>query len=115
MSIEIPQDSVRDFSTQTIDILVATFRIDVAWNSRSEDWWMSIFTENGDTIIGGAKLVPGWDLLGRYRDERLPAGRFFAVDTNAGGVPGAGVPPGRDDLGNRVVMVFFTDEEVDAL
>lgn len=110
MSILIPLDSVRAFSTQKIDLVDATFRIDMAWNGRDETWWMNLYTEQGDAIVVGTPLVPDWDLLGRYRDSRLPAGHFFAVDTS-----GAGLPPGRNDLGDRVQLVFFTDEEVAAL
>lgn len=72
-------------------------------------WFLTILDEPGETIIAGAvKLVCNWPLF-RVLADREPAGYLIAVDTS-----GAGIDPGLDDLGTRVVLDYITADEVAA-
>lgn len=83
------------------------FILDVRWNGRDEAWYMDILTQDGDMIRAGIKLVLG-AILGVGADSRLPAGRLIASD-----LAGTGVDAGLDDMGVRVAVYFYPQDELD--
>ncbi len=86
------------------------YLFDVRWNERDAAWYFDLLAEDETPIRHGIKIVLGAALGGRVAAAAFPRGVLMAADTT-----GAGVEPGLDDLGTRVVVYFFTLAELDAL
>lgn len=84
-----------------------TYTLGLRWNARSETWVLSLLTAAGEPITVGRAVVIGVPLLGRIPDPRLPPGVVMAVD-----LTDSGTRPGRDDLGDRVQLVYLSAAEV---
>lgn len=78
------------------------------WNERDARWYFSIADEDGEPIASGVKVVADWPLLRRVVDPRCPPGEIGAVDAT-----GAGEPPGRYDLGERVKIYYYDADELE--
>lgn len=78
------------------------YALELRWNERNLGWFLSVATPEGERLVDGVRVVCGISLLGRYVDERLPRGVLLAADTT-----GAALDPGRDDLGGRVVLLYY--------
>ncbi len=109
-TLELPTFDDEDYEYQIrLDgvYLTLTFR----WNDRTEAWYLDIATEDGEPIASGRKIVIGASLFQRGvrdSDDRLPLGRLWAKDTS-----GAGVRPGRNDLGTRVKLYYDEQPSVE--
>ena len=55
--------SAQPFLTQSTSLEDQSYKITFDWNSRSGRWMMDISTEDGDSVLSGAALVIGVDLL----------------------------------------------------
>lgn len=102
MALEIPLDPELPAYEFTIDLDGRVYRLGFAWNARAGAWSMDLGTEAGEPLVMGLKVVANWPLLDRYADPRLPPGVLMSVDTS-----GDGIDPGRDDLGDRVRIVYL--------
>jgi hypothetical protein len=99
--IEIPLSS--DFPSQkfTVTILEKVYTMQVRWNDRFARWIWDIMDENENNIVMGIPLHINSDIVGRFRDQRLPRGQFIFYDTSE-----KVVEAGRDDLGDRCKLLF---------
>ncbi len=90
-----------------IDLDGAPFVFQFEWNDRDFGWYFNI--QNGDAtlLLSGRRVVLNYPLTDIYRDPRLPAGSFIAIDTS-----GADLEPGIKDLGDRVLLIYATADEV---
>lgn len=73
-----------------------------AWNLRESAWYLDIADQDGVVLAASLKLTVNYPLLARRTDPRLPAGVIYPLDRS-----GAGIDPGLDDLGTRVVLMFI--------
>jgi hypothetical protein len=95
---------VYDDSGETVP---AVFLFDVYWNTRAGSWFMHVFEADGTPIRHGIRIVLGTILGGRSVDRRFPAGALKAEDLS-----GKGIEATLDDLGTRVVIYYYTDDEL---
>lgn len=86
-----------------------TFKFDFEWNDRDDGWYFSIADVNGVALLSGRRVVLNYPLTNIYRDPRLPAGAFIAIDTS-----GTDTEPGLLDLGDRVKLLYVPLEEARA-
>lgn len=110
MSVTIPLRSDLPHYTFQVELDSASYEFEVRWNEAAAGWIMSIFTSDAQPLITGLRLVVDWSLAGRYADARLPPGKLIALDTS-----GAHADPTRNDLGSRVILLYFSEAEVAAL
>lgn len=106
-SLRIPLDDLADNPggiTFTMDLVGATFRLELRYNDRDERYYLSVFDEDDAVIATSVKVLLDTPLLARVVDPRRPLGEFFAVDVGGG-------EPTLDTLGDGVDLVFvpFTD------
>lgn len=88
--------------------------LDVRWNDRDEAWRFDLYEIDETLIAPGIKIVLG-AALGRTHTHKLFAGgAFFAIDTAAVS-PEAGVDATLDDFGQRVRLVYLTNDDRAAL
>jgi hypothetical protein len=86
------------------------FLFDIRWNNRDESWYMDMRDQDEDLIVAGMRIVLGSPLGARTADSRFPPGVFLAIDTTNSGQEAT-----YDDLGERVIVMFFSPEELAAL
>lgn len=108
MAVIVPFDSVdTDYSFRTL-ISDVELTFDVNWNDRDQAWYFSVADGDGDPIVSGVKICLGLDLLANVRDRTsLPSGSLVALDTAQGQTR-----PGKTDLGDRVLLVFLTPDDL---
>lgn len=83
------------------------FFLDVGWNQREGRWYLGMSDQDETVVFAPRKLVADWDLLRTIADARAPRGALIATDLS-----GQGLDPGFSDLGVRVVLTYFTADEV---
>ena len=104
--ILIPFTSAKEsFTCQCGDFL---FRFDTLFNDYEQRWHFRLTDETtGEIICTDIAVLLGLDLLYPFN---LGIGGMFAAD-----MTGADVEAGPDDLGNRVVVGYYTQDEIDAM
>lgn len=100
---------VRDYPSfeQVVVLDDISLHIEIRYNSRDSAWMMDIYDGDDSPIVQGIKLVPNWELIGRFKDTRLPGGLLFAVD-----ISGEGADIQRNDLIEKVKLVYFSKDEI---
>ena len=89
-----------------LDSVVYIF--DVHWNERDGAWYFDLLSNDETMLRAGVKVVLG-TVLGFNSGADMPTGLLIARDrTNAG------IDAGLDDLGGRVVVDYWTVEEIEA-
>ena len=107
MPIQIPLIPEEFFYRVSTVLDERDYIFDVRWNARDSGWYFDLYDADGDLIRAGIKIMMSAFLGARSADPRYPAGTFIASDLSN---------EGRDatylDLGVRVVVLFYTVEEL---
>lgn len=117
MAQVIPVDSSTDDYVITVSLDAKTFDLRLRWNTRDDRWYMSIYEADEPTntdggraaIIDSIPVLADTPMLRLFSDRRRPLGEIVPIDTDAR--LGA-ADPGRNDLGSRVVLVYFDNIEL---
>lgn len=109
MPVQLPFDSEDPFYRVGATLDDITYVFDVYWNGRDAAWYFDILDTSEIPIRSGVKIALGTPLNLRSSDPRRPTGLLTAVDLS-----GAGKDAGIDDLGARVVVMYFTLAEIEA-
>lgn len=104
--LNIPLKSFSSY-VETVTLDGKPYKLAFRWNGRDASWMMSIMTGAGVMLLSGVKLVPTWDLIGRFVSEDLPPGGFVVADIASGGEP-----IGRDNLGDKYKLYYFESSEL---
>jgi len=83
------------------------YTLDIRWNIRDSAWYMDVLTADGDMIRAGLKLVLGASIGGRVTDPRFPPGLLRVFDQSHTGVDAT-----LEDMGTRVVVYYFSAQEM---
>lgn len=111
MSVRIPfpagSEALPFFSITTpLDGVVYTLQF--RWNSRAGAYWMTLLNDVGDTVILGdvrvITILPMWFNRGANAG---PPGALIFFDTS-----GRTLPPDFGELGGRVVLLYFSADEL---
>lgn len=89
----------------TLENIVFTFEF--IWNDREGSWYMNLYDTNSNPLVSGLKVVLNVPLLARFVSTSLPNGDLIATDTT-----GQDLMPGLQDLGDRVVLGYFSNAEI---
>jgi hypothetical protein len=87
-----------------------TYVFNVYWNARDAAWYLDLLAEDETPIRHGVKILLGSPLGRRSASPLFPAGVLLASDLS-----GENLDATFDDLGTRVVVYFFTADELAAL
>lgn len=104
MIIQLPltSDPAQDF---VINLGGQQWELYIRYNDRSSFWTMDITEYNSQTsLVIGMPILLGCDLLAPYI---LDNGSMVATDTT-----GLGKDAGADDLGTRVIVFWYSPDEV---
>lgn len=106
MALELPLRVDVAFFAYSIELDGATYGFEFLWNERAGDagtWFVTVSDVSGVVLVACRRLVVDYPILARYSsDPRLPPGMLLAAD-----MTGTGTDPGRNDLGARVVLLYF--------
>ncbi len=92
-----------------VDLDGVTVTLELRWNVHVGAWYLAVLDADAvDTLQAGIRVVADFP-LSAYWTGRTPPGALVAIDT-----AGDGRDPGVDDLGSRVVLVYFTAAELAA-
>jgi hypothetical protein len=109
MPVTIPCDpSLTSYVMQTV-LDGITYTLAFHWNTREEAWYFDIQTADRTPLVSGIKIVVGFPLGFRTPNANKPPGLFTAVDTT-----GKKQDPGIADLGNRVKLLYLSEDETRA-
>lgn len=104
--LQIPVDSTQAAFEQTMVLDGINYLLRIYWNTRDESWYLDLFATNETSIICGLKLVVNYDFIGFYVQTDVPPGMFILYDdTNSE------IPCGRNDLGNRCILLYITIDD----
>jgi hypothetical protein len=96
----IPTRTDLEFYTEQVELGGVVYRLTFAWNLRDSAWYMSIADVDGVAIVSGIRIVVDYPLLNSVSNADRPTGLLLAIDTS-----GAGLDPGLEDLGDRVLLM----------
>ncbi len=97
----IPTLTDTEFYVERVELDSVVFELTFAWNTREEKWFLSVADADGVALASGIKIVADWPLFQSVSNADMPAGTMLANDTS-----GAGLDPGLDDLGDRVLLMY---------
>lgn len=107
MPVELPLIPSEPNYTFGVDLDEVTYLVEMRWNGRDNAWYMNFFEEDETPIRTGIKMVLGTFLGRRSVSPKFPSGLLVAVD-----LTGEGKDATLDDLGTRVVVYYYTREEI---
>jgi hypothetical protein len=106
MPVLLPLTSTKEQFTVQLGVWSLTFL--VYFNDRSQLWMFDVSDARAnETLLCGAPIVLGQDLLEPYI---FGIGSLVAIDTSQ-----QGDEAGPDDLGDRVVVAYYTPDEMTAI
>lgn len=99
--IEIPvrSDIAAYQFKQEIEAVIYNFNF--RWNERMSRWFFSIGDEEDVELLSGIPVHTNVDLKGRFRQEKLPRGRFLCYDET-----GKGRDPDRSNFGTEIKFLY---------
>lgn len=110
MSVMLPVTSdVPHYAFQTT-LDGASYGFEFFWNASAAGWFVSLFDANGDPIVNSVRVTVDVPLFLRYPDERKFPGWLVAQDST-----GQHADPGRNDLGTRCLLLYFSEAELISL
>lgn len=120
MSQTIPTATTLADYEQTTTLDGRDYLLRFTFNEREGFWYMSMSDQDSSPIVTGLKVAVDFPLLKRVTDARRPPGTLMAkdlatvdVDIDAGEKLLA-LDPGLEELGARVLLVYFTAAELAA-
>ena len=93
-----------------VDLSGQRYTFNISYNVRQDAWIMHISNVNGDLLIAGLRLVPGINLLEKYRASSpgLPPGALVLIDRE-GNARTAEVT--RQNLSSRYALTYMVVRE----
>lgn len=85
------------------DIEDVSYILRFDWNTRTERWYIGIYDSDENAIQIGIPMNVDCDLISRFAETELPPGILILLDTS-----GLHSEAGRDDLGDRCVLLYQT-------
>ena len=107
MPTEIPVVPSVSSQTMRVELNGAFYTLKVTWNIRLEAWVLSISDEDQVLLVSELTLVQGAELLGPYPAVQ-GLGAMEVVDTE-----GHYAEATLDNLGDTVLLLYYTPEEIE--
>ena len=101
-TLVLPVRSDFDAYQFQIDLEGTIYTLDFGYNNRTSRWYMSIFEQDGETlIVGDIPILINIPLHDQYIVEGLPPGRFIAFDET-----GLKRSPSRLNFGSEIKLFY---------
>lgn len=109
-AIVLPFDSADPHYTVIVQLEGVRYLFALDWNDREGAWYLGISTEEEEALLSGVRCVSDWPLLRKNTSSQVPPGDIVFLDSE-----GAGADAGRDDLGDRVVPLYYPAADIAGL
>lgn len=107
MSVEVPLKKGLPFFDLQVELESVTYTLTLRWNERAARWFLDVADVTGEVLhLGGMCVVADFPIA-PHITGREPRGALIFVDTS-----GEGLDPGFEDLGERVVLRYYTVAEL---
>lgn len=102
-TLTVPQ-VIRDRGCGTCRYTLDGVEFSFRWSyiERGARWSLSLYDTDDTAIAEGIACVSSFPLFDLITSSRRPLGELMLYDTQ-----GEGAPPGLDDLGTRVLVVYY--------
>lgn len=107
---ELQTSTTLPYYEQRVDLDGTVFIVRYRWNSRRSYWSVDIFDADENPIVLARKLEIDTDLVRQSHHLACPEGVLTAFDTTV-----AKVPPGINELGDRVILLYVEAADIAAL
>lgn len=98
------------YYSETVDLDGENFLLVFKWNVRDESWYLSMYQEDETPVAVGMRLVVGWNPIRRLIGTDAPLGALYVHDTT-----GTDEEAGFDELGTRVLVLYYDEDEIESL
>lgn len=106
-TIPIPDGST-PYSTQRVTLTGRVFDLAFAYNFRRNIWKINLYTAEGEALLLGQTIGPGWDLLRRNPSDDMPGGELRLAPR-----AGVNVNPDLDTFEREeTTLVYFEPDEL---
>jgi len=105
-AVEIPLDSSLPSYELTTTLDEEDYTFHVYWADRLESWFFDLTDANGDPIVSGQRIATNAALSVGFNDKIPGAITSITTDDNDDS------DPGRDDLGNRVLVLYIPEADL---
>ena len=109
MPSTIPLDGTLDWFTAQVTLDGEEYLLEFSWNARDSRWYLGLSLVDGTVLASGRAIVVDYPLL-RGLCGGFP-GYLMAHDATGNGAELIV----KEDLGVRVLLMYFDEAEVDAL
>jgi hypothetical protein len=107
MAFVIPTSTTLPHYEIRVDLDGVPYTLEFRWNARDGAWYMHVKNEDDTHLVSGVKVVIGIPLGVRSANAEMPFGVLIALDTS-----GADEQPGIDELGERVLLYYYSATEL---
>lgn len=105
----IPFDAGQPRQVLQVSLDGTIYQLRLDWNTRSEQWSISIADAAGVAVVGGVAVVADYPMLRQYRHLSLPPGLLMCVD-----MEGKAEDPTLSSLGGRHLLIYIPEADVAA-
>lgn len=110
MALLLPADPAPETYRFAVTLDGVLFQLRWRWNTRAACWLVDVFDADEEPVIYGRRVSLDVDVLRQVHHLEAPFGALIAYDTTT-----RQTPPGRADLGDRVIALYLELAEVAAL
>ena len=109
MIVQLPINGEKSpFFSFSTELDGVSYGFEFRWNTRAEQWLMSLFDGAGQPVAIGLRVVVNIPLLFRYRAlAGTPNGELVAIDTS-----GKNKDPSFGDFGISIVVRYLSASEI---
>ena len=98
--VQIPFDTTEADQQLTVDLGTESFIFRIKWNTRSEQWFLSMYDKEQSPLFEGLAFVLGINYFEIVTDQRFPTGALYTFNYNDD------TECGRDDLNVNNFLIY---------
>lgn len=102
MLLNIPIDPTQPDHQFTIELEKVVYTLRFQLNSRTNQWIMSILTEDETVLVDSIAIVANSGLIDQYGNQNLPPGEFYCLD-----MTGQNEEPTTESLGVTHLLIYM--------
>lgn len=95
----------------TVELDGVTVRYDLVWRTRSQGWYLSMYTDAGEALLLGARLSLWTPVLWRHQLKGAPPGQILLVAADGSDVE----PTDYDTLGSVHLLVYLEADSIESV
>lgn len=103
------------FERQVTALDGVNYTLEWRYMQRQDRWFLNLASSDGTPLVNGIKIVCGFPLLAFCRRPGMPTGNLIALPLAADDSPPGFAELGDGSDGRRVVLLYLSADEIEAL